>query len=141
MDASASAENSKRQKASEQQSNHEKEDRISHLPETVLHYVLSFAPMELAVRTSILSTSWKHLWASIHNLDFDDGMQHKTKKVISSKKKDFFDFVDRVLCINAVSNINRFSLKCQDYDAIRLGKWISIAMERKVQELIFYVQW
>ncbi|MFQ6640437.1 hypothetical protein Gotur_016821 [Gossypium turneri] len=37
-------------------------DYISHLPDNILHHIISFLPFQSAVRTSFLSTHWKHLW-------------------------------------------------------------------------------
>ncbi|MFQ6640439.1 hypothetical protein Gotur_016816 [Gossypium turneri] len=37
-------------------------DYISHLPDNILHRIISFLPFQSAVRTSFLSTHWKHLW-------------------------------------------------------------------------------
>ncbi|KAK8299445.1 hypothetical protein V6Z11_D05G323800 [Gossypium hirsutum] len=37
-------------------------DYISRLPDNILHHIISFLPFESGVRTSILSTHWKHLW-------------------------------------------------------------------------------
>ncbi|MBA0624494.1 hypothetical protein Godav_009844 [Gossypium davidsonii] len=37
-------------------------DHISRLPDNILHHIISFLPFESAVRTSFLSTHWKHLW-------------------------------------------------------------------------------
>ncbi|KAL6226121.1 hypothetical protein ACLB2K_000086 [Fragaria x ananassa] len=47
------------------------EDKISQLPDGVLSHVLSFLPTKHAVRTSILSTRWKNIWASVHCLDLE----------------------------------------------------------------------
>ncbi|KAF9590521.1 hypothetical protein IFM89_035730 [Coptis chinensis] len=47
------------------------EDRISKLPNTYLHYLLSFLPTKDAVATSVLSTRWRFLWTSVPKLDFD----------------------------------------------------------------------
>ncbi|TVU16872.1 hypothetical protein EJB05_37029, partial [Eragrostis curvula] len=40
------------------------EDRISALPDDVLHLLLSSLPSDEAVRTSVLARRWRHLWKS-----------------------------------------------------------------------------
>ena len=50
----------------------EEKDGINRLPYKVLCHILSFLPTKYAVGTSILSTTWKNLWSSVPNLDFDD---------------------------------------------------------------------
>nr|XP_023887777.1 uncharacterized protein LOC111999900 [Quercus suber] len=47
-------------------------DGINRLPYKVLCHFLSFLPTKYTVGTSILSTTWKNLWTSVPNLDFDD---------------------------------------------------------------------
>ncbi|KAK1355626.1 FBD domain-containing protein [Heracleum sosnowskyi] len=51
---------------------HSKKDRISVLPRNILETILCFLPIQDAVRTSILSRSWRHCWTTIPNLVFDD---------------------------------------------------------------------
>ncbi|CAI0458384.1 unnamed protein product [Linum tenue] len=46
-------------------------DRITNLPEDVLHRVLVFLPIKDAAKTSVLSTKWRHHWRSIPELVFD----------------------------------------------------------------------
>ncbi|KAF6171078.1 hypothetical protein GIB67_010946 [Kingdonia uniflora] len=43
-------------------------DRISNLPDVVLHRIISLLPIKEAVATCVLSTQWKYLWISIDNL-------------------------------------------------------------------------
>ncbi|KAL9177929.1 hypothetical protein ABFS82_01G092500 [Erythranthe guttata] len=47
-------------------------DRISDLPKDILHRILYFLSQEDAVRTSVLSKSWRYVWCARPNLDFSD---------------------------------------------------------------------
>ncbi|PIA59127.1 hypothetical protein AQUCO_00400171v1 [Aquilegia coerulea] len=137
MDATVSAENFKKQKLFEQQCDGEI-DRISNLPEHILHYILSFLPTKYAVGTSVLSTRWNGLWKFIHNLDFcDEHLYNSSSKRPNywKRKRIFRDFVDKVLRHNDVSNINKCNLKCNECNAAYFNGWISTIIRRKVQEL------
>ncbi|RZC63617.1 hypothetical protein C5167_025392 [Papaver somniferum] len=48
----------------------ELEDRISNLPASILHHILSFVHTRVAARTSVLSKRWKYIWRSIPSLQF-----------------------------------------------------------------------
>ncbi|KAI5648262.1 hypothetical protein M9H77_34267 [Catharanthus roseus] len=45
-------------------------DRVSELPESILHHILSFLPVKDAARTSILSKRWEGVWDTLPYLDF-----------------------------------------------------------------------
>ncbi|WJX30904.1 hypothetical protein P8452_19392 [Trifolium repens] len=47
-------------------------DRISELSDHILSHILSFLPTKVAATTSILSKRWKHVWHSVHTIDFND---------------------------------------------------------------------
>lgn len=49
----------------------EEEDRISKLPDDIIHGILSFLDMKYAVQTSALSHKWKHIWTSMPYLNLD----------------------------------------------------------------------
>ncbi|KAL5718228.1 hypothetical protein ACHQM5_011157 [Ranunculus cassubicifolius] len=135
MDTSASAGPSKRQKVVEEHNNDKNEDRISELPENILHYLLSFLPTKYALGTSVLSKRWRFLWTSVHNLDMSDRLLYRTPRTFLKKKRAFIKFVDRVLCLNDVSSIQKVTLLCWECDVPRLNEWISKIVCRKVQEL------
>ncbi|TVU26390.1 hypothetical protein EJB05_28935 [Eragrostis curvula] len=65
-------------------------DRLSSLPEGVIHHVLSLLPAHDAVRTCVLARRWRHLWSSA------PGIRVTGVKGWSSADK-FIDFVDRLL--------------------------------------------
>ncbi|KAM7269431.1 hypothetical protein ACFE04_024928 [Oxalis oulophora] len=45
-------------------------DRLSNLPDGMIHHILSFVDARLAVQTSVLSKRWIHLWINIPVLNF-----------------------------------------------------------------------
>ncbi|GJZ94843.1 F-box domain containing protein, partial [Tanacetum coccineum] len=45
-------------------------DRLSNLPDDLIHRILSFVGIKLAVQTSALSSRWRYLWTSLPRLDF-----------------------------------------------------------------------
>ncbi|KAL5721266.1 hypothetical protein ACHQM5_013846 [Ranunculus cassubicifolius] len=139
MDAISREENGNQEKMFEGHSD-ENEDRISHLPENIHQYILSFLPAKHAVRTSVLSTRWKNLWTLINNFDFHDDLPYCSKKKTLMKKIAFSEFVDKVLLVNNVSKVHRFSLKCKECSDYDFGKWMVTLMKRKVQELIISVE-
>ena len=111
-------------------------DRIGNLPDAILSHILSFVTTKQAVRTSILSTRWRYLFALVPNLDFqlDYGNFPSWKKPKSSTIKSFESFVDRVLFFH--NSIEKFCLKCEKgFDSSRVCGWISAALWRGVQHL------
>ncbi|KAL8514358.1 hypothetical protein ACS0TY_013464 [Phlomoides rotata] len=68
-------------------------DRLSELPYSLIHLILSFLPMRDVVKTTLLSKRWKNLWTTIPCLNFCDlireGEEDETEKVRS--------FVNRAL--------------------------------------------
>lgn len=107
-------------------------DRITILPDSLLIHILSFLPTKYAVKTCILSTRWKHIWASVPNLHFFFRGRHCSV---------FADFIDRVLFFHELPRIQRFSLECAGVDVNRLNTWVSVAVRRGVQELHIDVQY
>ncbi|XP_010931865.2 F-box/LRR-repeat protein 25-like [Elaeis guineensis] len=104
-------------------------DRISQLPDTILHHILSYLPTQLVVKTSILSERWRYLWASISHIhiaiyDFPSikSFEHFTEAVL--------------LCRDASSPIQTFHL-CwgRDLDQAHADIWIYHAVHRHIREL------
>ncbi|XP_027342971.1 F-box protein At1g80960-like [Abrus precatorius] len=61
---------------------HQKEDRISKLPNHVISSIVSLLPTEEAIRTSVLSKSWKTFWSNVPHLDFNQNrmLEHAFKR-------------------------------------------------------------
>ncbi|GJY02948.1 FBD-like protein [Tanacetum coccineum] len=65
-------------------------DTLSTLPEDIRSNILSLMPTKSAMRTSILSRSWRYSWMWVHNVDFDE--VHPVPDLDC-----FLEFVNRVL--------------------------------------------
>ncbi|XWS31138.1 hypothetical protein CRYUN_Cryun23aG0051900 [Craigia yunnanensis] len=46
-------------------------DRLSDLPNSLIHYILFSLNTKNAVQTCVLSKRWNHLWTCLPNLNFD----------------------------------------------------------------------
>ncbi|KAF2539659.1 hypothetical protein F2Q70_00006843 [Brassica cretica] len=47
-------------------------DFISSMPDDILHHILFFIPIDLAMRTSVLSRRWRHVWFAMPCLAIDE---------------------------------------------------------------------
>ncbi|KAL3634985.1 hypothetical protein CASFOL_022039 [Castilleja foliolosa] len=63
--------------------------RLSQLPQPILHNILSLLPQKDAVRTSVLSKSWRYLWHGRLNVELYDNC--------FARKNEFWSFVDKTL--------------------------------------------
>ncbi|KAI3876672.1 hypothetical protein MKW92_037778 [Papaver armeniacum] len=131
----------------------QEEDRISRLPEFLIHHILSLLPTKCAVSTTILSKRWKNLWISVPALDFREWKSLDTEyftdnfmdfvitnnKAEQSYTESFMDFVDRVLLLRSnMSDIKRFCITCNGeyFDDQRIKDWITTAIKCRVEELV-----
>ncbi|PRQ39153.1 putative F-box domain-containing protein [Rosa chinensis] len=84
-------------------------DKISNLPSGVTQQILSFLPIREAVRTSILSSNWRHKWAMVWHLVFDDQCVSDMMRGGIKRTKTFENIVDHVLLLHSGS-IDTFKL-------------------------------
>ncbi|KAJ0014177.1 hypothetical protein Pint_20646 [Pistacia integerrima] len=77
------------------------QDRISELPDEILHHILSFMATKFAVQTSILSTRWRHLWKFISTIDFDSFPYHPFCSID-------YSFMDRTLEHQKALQLHKF---------------------------------
>ncbi|XP_026444319.1 F-box/LRR-repeat protein At4g14103-like [Papaver somniferum] len=79
------------------------EDRISNLPDSLLHHILSFVETKIVARTSVLSHRWKYIWICIPNLEIECDVKNTDR---------FMNFVDGTLNRHSLSNcIQKLCLK------------------------------
>ncbi|XP_026421611.1 F-box/LRR-repeat protein At4g14103-like isoform X1 [Papaver somniferum] len=116
-------------------------DRITDLPDSLLHHVLSLLDIKEVVRTSMLSKRWYNIWISIPTLDFrslSDPFDHEERTSIETYQESskFMDIVDKILRLHDTSSIQKLFL-CWNYhlSASRVILWIFEVIRRNVEEL------
>ncbi|KAI3962608.1 hypothetical protein MKW98_008475 [Papaver atlanticum] len=116
-------------------------DRISNLPDSLIHHILSFMYTKYAVKTCVLSKRWRYIWNSLSVLNFSEkshiSESNDEDSYNESHSDIFVEFVDRVLNLRDKSDIQLINLDCSNLyttGSIIYG-WIDIAVERNVQEL------
>ncbi|GKV41279.1 hypothetical protein SLEP1_g48832 [Rubroshorea leprosula] len=67
-------------------------DRISNLPDSIIHHILSFLLAEDAVKTGVLSKRWKYLWTCAPKLTF----RHNPHHLGFSRQRFFRRFVEEL---------------------------------------------
>ncbi|XP_026394901.1 FBD-associated F-box protein At5g22730-like isoform X1 [Papaver somniferum] len=86
------------------------EDRLSKLPESLIHHILSFLDMKYVIHTSLLSRTWRHIWKSVPTLNFDSDIYDESGDEFNS----FIHFIDRVFVFRDRTNVMMFDLVCAD---------------------------
>ncbi|KAE8649006.1 hypothetical protein Csa_008454 [Cucumis sativus] len=119
------------------------EDRISLLPDCLLHEILSFLNTKSVVQTCVLSKRWKTLWTEIPTLNFDYNSSYsfsifKTEEDDISKQTSFKNFIIRVLSKLRTKSIRKLAYTSSKnrYDLTILADFlISYARSHSVQQL------
>ncbi|GAU41987.1 hypothetical protein TSUD_306930 [Trifolium subterraneum] len=109
------------------------EDKISDMPDSLLHHILSFLRIEDAATTSILSKRWRSLWFSQLVLDFDD------EPFLDAST--FCNFVYSFMAMRDITlPIISFQLKCcscfyKKEHKEDIYNFVYIAIQRRVENL------
>lgn len=116
-------------------------DRISKLPDHVIHHILSFLPTIDAVWTSLLSRRWRRMWYYVPTLKFS---QFPPKDVES-----FYNFVDDCLKHRMMgmhhdtkSVITSFELNTVyrgRHSKVKLDRWLSFIAQPHLQKLVLNI--
>ncbi|KAI3895683.1 hypothetical protein MKW98_025474 [Papaver atlanticum] len=124
-------------------------DRISNLPENLIHHIMFFMDMTYVVQTCVLSKRWKHLWTNTPNLNFDFNVYSlgiDNRQYFGLPSHYFIKFVDQVFILRDNSNIQKVNLVCGVESNPFIGisamtasltTWIVAAVRRNIQE--FYL--
>ncbi|CAN1180354.1 F-box/FBD/LRR-repeat protein At1g13780 [Linum perenne] len=109
-------------------------DRLSDLPDSILHHILSFADTKSSVQTCILSSRWRSVWKYVDVLSFSQSSFRDDLK--------FERHVDRVLSLrHDSSSVSRvavdFSVEDMDrrMDTLMFDRIMRYAASHDVREL------
>ncbi|XP_026416680.1 putative FBD-associated F-box protein At5g56690 [Papaver somniferum] len=111
------------------------EDRISDLPDSLIHMILSFIDIKYAVQTSVLSKRWQYIWRSLTMLNLDVSQLSGRSRTGAFTK--FISFVYKVFLFRDDHRIQRFQLNFRQdsIDSSHIDTWIDKAVKHNVEEL------
>ncbi|KAG2244762.1 hypothetical protein Bca52824_093374 [Brassica carinata] len=99
-------------------------DSISGLPDVILQHILTFVPTKYAIRTSLLSKRWRHVWCDTPSLSFSSCSTLKAS------------WIDQTLTRYTSPKIMHFLLDITENHGVpRIKRWIEFAISRHVENL------
>ncbi|GJU07049.1 F-box domain containing protein [Tanacetum coccineum] len=110
----------------------EESDRLSILPDDLIHKILSFIDIVDAIRTSVLSSRWRYVWATMPYLNFSNENSPFNRTLFS-------EFVTDVLP-RRNNQIEVYSVKLsfrEMYPEVTLKLFLDYAFSHNVQQLSF----
>ncbi|KAM0907093.1 hypothetical protein ACQ4PT_016347 [Festuca glaucescens] len=139
-------------------------DQLSHLPDCLLHIVLSSLRSRQVVQTCLLSRRWRHLWRLVPCLDVDQRdfllvdpdrepdfpgrgasdadllVNYKVRKERfdgeMKRRRSFEDFADSVLPLNGTWPLDAYRLHVSERDLREAScRWIRRGLARRPAEL------
>ncbi|KAI3867457.1 hypothetical protein MKX03_010037 [Papaver bracteatum] len=135
------------------------EDRISNLPDSLIHHILSFlSDTTYAVQTCVLSKRWRYLWTSLPVLKISDEFHYRESDVEDDYYIDrqdnrcvinrYMKFVDKVLSLrDNDSDIQMFHFQysqsyhwCDEKSERFVNTCIAAAASHNVQELCIKIK-
>ncbi|CAN0841447.1 Putative F-box/LRR-repeat protein At5g02930 [Linum grandiflorum] len=76
-------------------------DRITNLPDSILHHIISILDTKSAVKTSVLSKQWKSVWKHVHSLNLELNFNEYAR---------YARFVDNVLSLRYPLHVSKVLL-------------------------------
>uniref|UniRef100_A0A0E0P9J4 F-box domain-containing protein n=1 Tax=Oryza rufipogon TaxID=4529 RepID=A0A0E0P9J4_ORYRU len=117
------------------------EDRLSELPDCLLHDILSHLKARQVVQTCVLSRRWRHLWRSVPRLDVDckdfwspppasTQQQQQHAALLAAEFARFEDFADNLLLRrSAAAPLDALRLRVDERcQRTTYGRWVRRAM-------------
>ncbi|KAJ0054242.1 hypothetical protein Pint_02119 [Pistacia integerrima] len=100
-------------------------DRISDLPDVILHQILFLLPIKSIAQTSTLSKRWRYLWSSFPDLDFNsiNPLGISPNASITSKRPSVLSFKE----MNLISQVLALRDKHSDIRTLRFRAHLSFS--------------
>ncbi|GJN02866.1 hypothetical protein PR202_ga20255 [Eleusine coracana subsp. coracana] len=114
-------------------------DRLSSLPDGLLHHIMYFMKARQVVQTCVLSTRWRHLWRSVPCLDVDQ-TEFETGVLVAGLREAWHKFEDfSVILLGthvSIAHLDTFRLRtCYLFGASKHAcSWIRRAIKYGAQE-------
>lgn len=103
--------------------------RISDLSDDLILNILSLLPAKEVVRTSVLSTRWRHFWASVPCLNIHEDHYGRVER-----EEQFNQFVNSIL-LKRCAPLQRLCLYSAGTG--HASFWINLALENNVRDIVF----
>lgn len=98
-------------------------DRLSSLPDDILHTIMSFLPAWQAVQTCVLSRRWERLWCSMPCLNIDQQEFEDCGR--DREGGGFEEFVNNMLMFHSAPSLDMFKFHVtHNYDYKVVDRWI-----------------
>ncbi|XP_074284210.1 putative F-box/LRR-repeat protein At4g15060 [Silene latifolia] len=112
-------------------------DRLSDLPDFIIHHIISYLDMEEAYRTSVLSKKWNQIFATNPILDFD---HYYNRKFPMETLPRLLEYIDARMQKFSKENlrITKFRLGLPPNDLLlpsKVDEWLEIAVRNQVTEI------
>jgi hypothetical protein len=91
------------------------DDRLSDLPDSLIHSILSFLDSRQVVRTSVLSRRWRHLWRAVPCVDFDLTLfcrktYYELNNISKEEWQPFEEFGNNLSLLNSAASLDKLRI-------------------------------
>ncbi|XP_015941621.1 F-box/LRR-repeat protein At3g26922 [Arachis duranensis] len=105
----------------------ESDINIYDLPDPVLALIISFLPTKEAIRTSLVSKRWQHLWKDISKINLKE--EYREIQLLR-------EFVSKLLVVCDCLNFTKFSFSCYVREnATKVNEWLCGFINPRIEEL------
>ncbi|KAL5581790.1 hypothetical protein UlMin_014232 [Ulmus minor] len=114
-------------------------DRLSVLPDPIIHHILSFLPAIMVIQMSLLSKRWRYMWKDMHVLSFCSA------NIRTFRPKKFCKFVDKCLIrrkndMQEATDATVIGFKLViPYYCSPVDEWLNLVARSKIKELDLHV--